>query len=74
MDVLLFVKIINWIVAIVGTIHALLGAGLQYYYHMTPRGKLEVALMQYRSGVTPAYRWTPLIAAIVAWVAIASFK
>ena len=74
MDVILFFKIISWIVAIIGTAHALLGVLVMFYYHCTEAGKLERAAMAFVRGAVPTYRWTPLIAAIVAWTAIFSFR
>ena len=70
---MLFFKIISWVVAVVGTGHAILGAWLMWYYYHTATGALRRAIMAY-NGVRPVYNWTPLIAATVAWIAIYSFK
>ena len=72
MDIMLFVKIIIWIVAIGATILTIFSIALMHHY-TTPAGKLEVAKMAFK-GVKPVFNWAPLLFAVVAWVAIFSFR
>ena len=73
MDVLLFVKILAWIVAVGATIIASLSAFVIWGYHYTPGGNLKLAMMNLK-GQQPVYRWRFLLIAMIAWVAIISFR
>lgn len=73
MDVMLFVKIVCWVVAIIGTLIASLSAWYMWWYHCTPAGKIE-QFADMMKGRTQVFRWSPLLLAILAWIAIFCFR
>ena len=73
MDFIKFLHISIWVLAIGSTLVSIIGAIGMYYYNYTVAGKMEVIMMQLK-GRVPVYRWTALIIATFAWIALACFK
>lgn len=72
-DLLKFIYILAWMIAIVATIMSISGAGALFYYNHTIDGQLELLSMRIRKQGTPKFRWSVLFLAIAAWVAIYCF-
>lgn len=73
MDVLLFVKIIAWIVAIFCTFQTFAGIAFFVYREHTTMGQLE-AIGDRMRGFEYKLRWQPAVFATIAWVAIYCFR
>jgi hypothetical protein len=73
MDVLLFVKIVAWFVAVGATLISGIGILLFWRYTFTAAGRIE-QMVDAMKGRQYQFRWSTLFLAILSWIAIYSFR